>query len=188
MIINKDLHDKLKKDIGYKRYIHSIGVMETAMKLAKYYKVNEEQAKIAGLLHDCGKYENTDQILKDAYKFCIILDDVMEYSKGLVHGPLGGYLAKIHYGVDDNEILEAISFHTTGRKNMTLLDKIIYLADYIEPGRNFNGVDEVRTLAYKNLNKALIKSMDNTIKHVINKKYLLHKNTIDARNSLIIGG
>ena len=80
---------------------------------------------------------------------------------------------------------EAIGCHTTGRENMTLLDKIIFIADYIEPGRKFYGVDEVRELAYKDLDKAVLLSLENTIRHILNKGVLIHPNTINARNYII---
>jgi predicted HD superfamily hydrolase involved in NAD metabolism len=90
------------------------------------------------------------------------------------------------YDVHDKEILSAIYYHTTGKENMSLLEKIVYIADYIEPNRDFEGVERVRELAFVDLNESLIQSMDNTIKYIVDKKILIHLDTIKARNYLIL--
>ena len=175
---------KLKEDIGEKRFTHSIGVMETSFKLARVYGVDEEKAALAGLLHDCAKYKEKRNLLKMANDFDIILDNVMKYNTELIHGPLGVEIARRNYFVTDKEILNAIEIHTTGKENMNLLEKIIFIADYIEPNRKFEGIREVRQLAFEDLNESIIKAMDNTIKYVIDDGGLLHLDTIKARNYL----
>ncbi|MTI66676.1 MAG: HD domain-containing protein [Firmicutes bacterium] len=177
--------DKLKNAIGNKRYNHSLGVMKTAIKLAKKYNVDKKKAAIAGLLHDCAKYKDIQLLLKRAYEFGIILDNTMKKSPSLIHGPLGAEVANKEYNVEDKEILDAIRFHTTGRENMTILEKIVYISDYIEPNRKFNGIENIRYIAYRDLEQALILSMNNTIKYIIDRDLLIHMNTIKARNSLI---
>lgn len=172
-------------EIGEKRFNHSIRVMETALGLAKIYDYNLEKTRTAALLHDCAKYTDKLYLLKLANDFDIILDDVMLHNYELIHGPLGAKIAEKEYGIIDVEILNAIRFHTTGRENMTLLDKIIYISDYIEPGRNFAGVDEVRALAFKSLDESILLAMDNTIKFLINKNNFIHLNTINARNYIL---
>lgn len=180
------MYDKLKEDIGPKRYEHSIRVMDTSIKLAKYYGCNVDKAALAGLLHDCGKLQGKINLLKIAYKFDIILDNVIEHNEELIHGPLGEVLANRIYSIDDEAILNAIGSHTTGRENMSLLEKIVYLADVIEPGRKFEGVAEIRDLAYKNINKSILFAMDRTIMFTLSKGSLIHLDTIKARNYLII--
>ena len=106
-------------------------------------------------------------------------------SINLMHGLAGSIIAKHIMGIEDEDVLNSISYHTTGRKNMTILEKIIYIADYIEPMRNFPGVDELRKIAYSNLDEALLLSFDNTIKYVITKGQLLHLDTIEARNYIL---
>ncbi|MTI48488.1 bis(5'-nucleosyl)-tetraphosphatase (symmetrical) YqeK [Sporosalibacterium faouarense] len=182
---DKEKHKVLKEAIGEARYEHSLGVAKTAIKLAQKYNCSERKAAIAGLLHDCGKLQNADEILKKAKDFGIIQDDVMKNNRGLLHGPVGAVLAKIIYEVEDEDILNAINIHTTGKANMTLLEKIIYLADYIEPGRIFSGVDDIRRIAYVDLDKALLLAMGSTIKYVIDKGLTIHIDTIKARNSII---
>ncbi|WP_077368048.1 bis(5'-nucleosyl)-tetraphosphatase (symmetrical) YqeK [Anaerosalibacter sp. Marseille-P3206] len=175
---------KLNEDISEKRYIHSIGVMETCVKLAKTYGVDEGKAELAGLLHDCAKYKEKRNLLKMTIDFGIILDNVMKYNTKLIHGPLGAEVARRTYLVNDEEILNAIKIHTTGKENMNLLEKIVFIADYIEPNREFEGVKEIRQLAFKDLNESIIKAMDNTIKYVIDGGSLLHLDTVKARNYL----
>lgn len=177
---------ELKERIGINRYNHSLSVMYVAMELATKYGYDVEKAKIAGLLHDCAKYEDKANLLKKVTDFDIILDDVMIENIELIHGPLGAVIAEKEYNISDIEIINAIKFHTTGRENMTLLDKIIYLADYIEPGRRFPGVDKVRELSYVNIDKALVLALENTIKYLIDTNKSIHLDTIRARNHLLL--
>lgn len=183
--MNKSLEEKIIKDIGEKRYNHSVRVMETAIKLAEIYNTDIEKAKVAGILHDCAKIADETNLLKRTNDFDIILDNCMEYNHELIHGPLGAKIAKEEYGIKDEEILDAIYYHTTGRENMSILDKIIYIADYIEPKRNFPGVEEVRSLAFEDIDKSLILAMEKTIIFLIEKNKLIHPDTIKARNYLI---
>lgn len=181
------VHKRLKEDIGIERYNHSLRVVETSIKLAKKYGADVKKTSIAALLHDCAKFTDKKRLLKVSSDFGIILDNVMEYNWHLIHGPLGAKMAEKIYNIHDIEILNAIYYHTTGRENMTLLEKIIYIADYIEPGRSFKGVDEVRDIVNLDLDRGVLHAMDNTIKFVINEGYLIHLNTVKARNNLILG-
>ncbi|WIV10620.1 bis(5'-nucleosyl)-tetraphosphatase (symmetrical) YqeK [Proteiniborus sp. MB09-C3] len=176
---------KLIDSIGYERYSHSIRVMEEAIKLSAIFCCDEKKAAIAGLLHDCGKFSDEDELLKNAYNFDIIQRDACIANSALIHGVLGAEIARKEFHIEDRDILSAIRYHTTGRENMTLIEKIIYISDYIEPERNFPGVDEIRKLAYENLDLALLKAMDKTIKHIIDKGFYIHPDTINARNYLI---
>lgn len=185
-MIEQWIYDKLKKDIGIKRFNHSIGVMNTSMELARHYDYPMGKAKIAGLLHDCGKLQGEINLLKMAYDFDIILDNVMKVNKELIHSPLGAEIAKIEYDVEDEDILNAIRYHTTGRENMGLLEKIVYIADLIEPGRDFPGVEKIRELAYEDIDKSLLFAINNTLRFIIQKGNLIHLDTIKARNQLII--
>lgn len=179
------IRELLIKNIGVNRFNHSLGVMETSIKLAIKYNYDIDKARIAGLLHDCGKYPDLMYLLKRVSEFDIILDDVMKLNKELIHGPLGSKIAEFEYMIKDKEILDSIYYHTTGRENMTLLDKIVYLADYIEPGRVFPGVDKVRELAFENLNQSVLLSMDSTLKYLLDHNKLIHMETIKARNYLL---
>lgn len=173
---------KLKEEIGEKRYIHSLGVMEEAEKLSKLYGGDISKAKIAGLLHDCGKL--TDK--KKAYDIInieklIFPNEIMDNYQ-LLHAYLGRYLAEKIYNIKDVEILDAICFHTTLRDAPTTLDKIIYIADAIEVNRDYDGVEELRELTYKNLDEAILYSLNSTISDLIIKDKYIGIDTLKARN------
>ena len=175
----------LKKELSQERYLHSIGVMETAINLARKHGVSEYKAAIAGLLHDCAKDIPEEEQLKLALEFGILLDEITCFERVLLHGPVGAKLAEIKFGIKDKEILKAIEIHTTGDENMTLLDKIIYIADYIEPGRDFPGVEDIRDKTYEDLDEGVLMGLNSTIVYVLKKNSLLHPRTIDARNMLL---
>lgn len=182
----KEYISRLEKDLNPQRLNHSIRVMETSEKLARLYGEDIEKARLGGLLHDCGKYDSTDKILQEVRDFGIILDSETKRNPKLVHSDLGSYRAEHVYGVEDEDILAAIKYHTIGRKNMSKLEKIVYLADMIEPRRNFPGVEDIRVRCLKDLDDGLLFAIDHTIKYLIDSKSLIHPNTIDARNSLIL--
>lgn len=184
-IILDNLLELLVERIGEKRAEHSIRVMDTAVKLASHYSSDINKARIAGALHDCAKYRDKSYLLKRASDFGIILDKTMIINYQLIHGPLGAKVAEDEFGIEDEEILDAIRYHTTGRENMSLLDKIVYMADYIEPSRNFSGVELARQLAFKDLDEGLIYAMNNTILDLIKTNKLIHLDTIKARNYLV---
>lgn len=175
----------LKTNLKEKRYEHSLGVSSTAVKLADLYGADITKARIAGLIHDCAKCMSDNELIDIANKNGIVIDEVLEETPNLLHGPVASVIAKDEMGICDEEILSSIAYHTTGKENMSLMEKIIYVADYIEPMRDFPGVDKIRKDAMENLDRALLDSFNNTIKHVIDKKQMLHLNTIKGRNYLI---
>lgn len=181
----KGYKEKLKKYIKPGRYDHSIGVMETAVRLAEAYDADVEKAEIAGLLHDCAKSMTVEQMIKLAEENGVHLSKSTLEHPGTMHAPVGAILAEKDFGVHDKEILSAIAAHTTGNTHMSKLDKIIFLADYIEPGRTQPGVEEVRDLAKHNLDAAVLKTFDNTIKHLIATDKPINTHSIKARNELI---
>lgn len=181
----EQIKEYLKKNLKVKRYEHSLGVSSTAEKLAKLYGVDTTKARIAGLVHDCAKCMSDKELIDIANKNEIVIDEVLEETPNLLHGPVASVIARDKMGIYDSDILSSIAYHTTGKKNMNLMEKIIYVADYIEPMRDFPGVDKIRNDAMENLDRALLDSFNNTIKHVIDKKQLLHLNTIKGRNYLI---
>lgn len=161
--IVKKLESKLKPG----RFVHSIGVEYTAANLAFLYGVDVERARLAGLLHDCAKYIPTDEKLKRAKKYGIKISKCEKVNPDLLHGKIGAYLAREKYGVEDEEILSAISYHTTGRPGMTLLEKIIFVADYIEPNRRIiRELPEIRREAYTDLDKCVIHILKNTLEYL----------------------
>lgn len=179
---------KLKDLLSEKRYQHSLGVEKVAVDLAKTYNVPLEQAALAGLLHDFAKGLGNDLLLKKAYEFDILVGDVEQRAPYLLHGPVGARMVQRELGITDQGVLQAIALHTTGAKEMTLLDKIIYLADYIEPARIFPGVEEIRKLSFMDLDKALLLATDSTLAYLLKRRALIHGQTIEFRNSLLING
>lgn len=177
---------RILRDIGEKRYNHTLGVIKTAEELATVYGYDIEKARTAALFHDCGKVKDLTSLLKKAKDFDIILDEKHKKNPELIHAELGSKISEQRYGIRDREILNAIKYHTTGRENMSLLEKIIYIADAIEPGRDYPGVDKLRQLAYTNIDKALIMSMGNTIKYLVEKNQLIDLDTVKARNYLLL--
>lgn len=174
----------VKPQLTEHRYVHTIGVMETAIRLAEKYGADRKKAEMAAIFHDYAKFrpkEEMRQIIVDQKMPAILL----EFNSELWHAPVGAFLAEKEAGIKDGEILDAIRFHTSGRVGMTLLDKIIYLADYIEPGRHFPGVGEVRDLAEKDLDIALIQSMKNTILFLMKKNQQVFPDTFNAYNSIV---
>lgn len=185
-LYNEDeIMDYLRERLNPRRYAHSIGVMDTAVKMAKIYGADFNKAKIAGLVHDCAKNMSDQELMNCASKYNIKLNDILRKSPSLLHGPVGAFIAKELFDIDE-DIFDAIYYHTTGKPNMQLLTKIIYLADYIEPTRNFPGVEKLRELAFQDLNSGLIFAFNNTIKFVIEKNGLIDCKTVEARNYLII--
>ena len=160
--IKKLLSSRLKKD----RYEHTIGVMYTAAALAMNYGEEIQAALTAGLLHDCGKYCSAEEQIQLCRKKNIALSDAEEQMPALVHAKLGVYLAEHEYGITDQSVLDAIRWHTTGRPDMTLLEKIIYIADYIEPNRKLiPGLPEVRKLAFQSIDDAICLWSKNTVEY-----------------------
>ena len=149
--IRKSIERVLKPE----RYRHSLSVALTASCLAMRYGVDVERAYLAGLLHDCAKYDQ-EHYLERAAEAGIEISETERESPGLLHSPLGAYLAKTKYNVDDEEICSAIRYHTIGRANMTMLEKIVYLADYIEPLRGpLNDIDLIRSTAFTDIDRAI---------------------------------
>lgn len=181
----EEIKKYLKERLSEKRYEHSLNVKKTAVKLSETYKGEVEKAALAGLVHDCAKHMSDDEILSLADKNGIFVDEVSRLNPKLLHGNVGSVVAKKIMGVFDQEVLSAIACHTTGKKNMNLLEKIIYIADYIEPARNFQGVEELRKKAFIDLDGAILDAFNNTIQVVINRGQLLHLNTIEGRNYLV---
>jgi predicted HD superfamily hydrolase involved in NAD metabolism len=174
----------VKQQLTDKRYIHTVGVMETAIDLANRYGCSEKQAEIAAIFHDYAKFRP-----KEEMKAIIIEQnmpqDLLQFHHELWHAPVGAYLVQKEVGINDIEILDAIRYHTSGRAKMSTLEKIIYLADYIEPGRSFPGVDEVRELAKKSLDDALLQAVRNTISFLMSKNQPIYPDTFYTYNDLI---
>lgn len=182
-----EIKSNLKERLSAKRYIHSLGVAETAHNMALKYGASPEKAYLAGLIHDSAKELSLKEMHKIVEAANLSLDSEMMASKALLHGPAGSILAETLYRISDKEIKEAIFYHTTGCPHMPILDKIIFLADYIEPSRDFPGVASLRKLSEKDLDDALLAAYDSTIVHLIEQQQYIYELTFQGRNSLIKG-
>lgn len=185
MITEEKIKKKLKKYINAKRYRHTMGVLEMAKELAECYDIDVDQASIAALLHDCAKELSGKELLKIAKAHEIKIDRLLLEEPQLLHGPVGAIIAKEDFGIDDEMVLDAIRYHTTGRKKMTKLDKVIYLADFIEPNRRYPGVEKLRKMAHINLDQGVLGALDESLSYLIKKGRLMHKYTVSARNDMI---
>jgi len=168
------MREKLKLALTEKRYNHSIGVMQTAVSLARLYGANANKTAVAALLHDCAKNYSKSQMLELCERFNVELDPVSKESTGLIHGFLGAVIADKYYGVNDSEIYDAIYYHTIGKPDMSLITKIIYIADYMEPNRDFEGLDELRRLSYKNIDDALLLGLEMSIEDMNSRGIVPH--------------
>ena len=161
---------RIKKTMSEKRYLHTVGVAKEAVKLADMYDEDAEKAYTAALLHDIAKEMPNSSKLNMARAVGIKIDEELEKMPHLLHGALGAQIAKVDFGIDDEYILDAIRYHTTGRANMTNLDKIIYLADLIEPNREiYEGLSLIRQKAYDNLDEAVHEGIKDSIAYVEKK-------------------
>ena len=152
------IQEKLKKVQNERRYEHTLGVAYTATCLAYRYGEDPEKARLAGLLHDCAKHLSGEKALEMCAKYDLPVNNIEKNNPFLLHGKVGALIAQKKFNVDDEDILNAITYHTTGRPVMSLLEKIIYVSDYIEPNRDFaSNLDTVRNLAFENLDMALMK-------------------------------
>ncbi|NLK91010.1 MAG: HD domain-containing protein [Clostridiales bacterium] len=180
------IHYRLKQDMSPQRYKHTQGVVDTAVYLANKYGADKDAAYMAALLHDYAKDFSKEQVKEYISRNGLTVDDIMLNVHQLLHGKIAAHIAREQFNIHDEDVLNAIEYHTTGRKKMSKLEKIIYLADFIEPGRNYAGVEELREVAEQDLNKAVLLALNNTIKYVISMEKLLHTNTIEARNTLLL--
>ena len=164
------MEKRLKKELDNERFQHTLGVMYTAAALAMAYEVDLEQALYAGLLHDCAKSIPNEKKLALCEKYQITVSNAEKINPSLLHAKLGAYYARHIYEVQDERILHAIKVHTTGEPGMNTLDKIIYIADYIEPNRNqAPNLEIVRKLAFENLDAAMDKILSDTLNYLREK-------------------
>ena len=169
--------------IRAKRIPHVRGCEEEAVKLARRWGADPEQARKAAILHDCTKYLTLEEQLSLCEKYGIMLDDLERTALKLLHSKTGAAIAKYEYGMPE-EICSAIFYHTTGRADMTLLEKILYIADYMEPSRDFDGVEQLRKLVYRDLNAAVRLGLEMTMEEMKGYGSPVHEKTLEALDFL----
>ena len=169
--------------LKHKRIPHVLGTEQEAIRLAERYGADVEKARVAALLHDCTKKLDMPEQLALCRQYGIELDELEQKALKLLHAKTGAAIARDVYGVDD-EIYRAIWWHTTGHADMTLLEKIIYLADYIEPSRDFPGVDDLRNCVYRDLDEGLLMGLQMTIDEMTEMGNPVHHATVEAHDWL----
>ncbi len=162
---------------------HVLGTAATAVKLAEKYGADVHRAEVAGLLHDCTKKLSMDEQLALCERYGIVLDELEKKALKLLHAKTGAALARDVFGVDD-EVYNAILWHTTGKPDMTVLEKVIYLADFIEPTRDFPGVDTLREAVWQDLDRGLLMGLEMTVEEMEEMGNPIHVNTLRARDYL----
>lgn len=166
------MRKKLKEQLDKERYQHTLGVMYTAASLAMCHGADMEQAMYAGLLHDCAKCIPHEKKFELCREYNIEVTPIEKKNPSLLHAKLGAEVAKRRYGIDNAEIFHAITVHTTGCPNMNLLDKILYVADYIEPHRDAApNLAEVRRLAFADLDKCLYRILEDSLEYIYSRNF-----------------
>ena len=177
-----EIIEYVKSNLSEKRFTHIKGVAETAKDLAVFYGENPLYAEMAGYLHDIAKEISLEEM--NALAENIELGDDIRASKAMMHAIAGACLARKLFDIPD-EVYYACYYHTTGRENMTCLEKIVFLADMIEPSREFTGLEEIRALSKTDLNKAVLASLNSTIRHLVKTDKKIHYPSIKTRNFLL---
>lgn len=176
---------KIKNRFSKSRWEHILGVRETALDLAAINGADQEKTALAALLHDYGKTLTGKELIAKAKELGLMLCEDDYLCPDLLHGPVGALLVKEDLNISDEEILQSIASHTLGSEAMSMLDKIIFLADMIEPTRDYPGVEELRRQVYYDLDKGLLNGFNQTINHVIALNGIIHTRTIVSRNALL---
>lgn len=175
--------EAVKHVLSEKRYAHTIRVMETAEELGRQYGGNLESIKLAALLHDYAKCFTVDELKKNIKKYSLP-SSLLNHHYELWHGPVAAAIMEYEYGIDNKDILHAIYYHTTGRAGMMTVEYIIFVADYIEPGRSFPGVDLVRELVKTDLMLAARAAIKSTITYLMTKDSIIHPDSFYMYNRL----
>ena len=191
MVYTDEIEQILKRELSKERYLHTLGVRDCAVELAKRYNLDVKKAELAGLLHDCAKCKTNDELKEIIDKFLDDVDKNELKNYKTLHAPVGAYYAKEKFNIEDNEVLSAIRWHTLGRVNMTTFEKIIFLADKIEKNtRDLNYRNEIIKIlndneGEKGLNLALLRCFIETVKSLAERRLYICKTTIDVYNWLL---
>lgn len=165
------IKEKLSKKLSVKRFDHTIGVSYTAAAMAMRYGLDVDRAAMAGLLHDCAKYMTDDELIEKCTKYGIECSETELRNGYLLHAKLGAYLSKEKYGIEDEEICSAVRYHTTGKPAMSVLEAIVFTADYIEPGRKvLSNFKLIRSMAFVDLDEAVYLILKNTLSYLNDEK------------------
>ncbi len=180
MELNKAI-EIVKHQLDKKRFDHTLRVLDTAQELAKRFAAPLRKVELAAVFHDYAKQRSTEELRREIIS-SDLPKDLLDYHAELWHGPVGAIFVERECGITDKEILTAICCHTTGKPHMNQIEMIVYLADYIEPGRSFPGLDEVREAAKQDLLYACWMVSRNTVSYLLNKEVTIYPDSIHAYN------
>lgn len=188
-LVFNNIRESLITELSESRYKHTIGVEYTAASLAMKYQYNIEKARMAGLLHDCAKNISDDNLLQLCIADNIEIKEIEKTCKYLLHSKYGAFLAKSKYGIDDEDILNAIYYHTIGRPHMSILEKIVFVADYIEPGRDkAKNLEIIRKVAFEDIDLAIYMILRDTIEYLNNTVSFIDSDTLKTYEFYKQGG
>ena len=187
MLCNELVRQSILSRLSGYRYQHTLGCEKAAVELARRFGADEEKAAFAAILHDITKRHSREEQLYLCEKYDIIPCDVERIEWKMLHGKTAAAIAKHEYGAPE-DVCDVIACHTTGKAGMTMLDKVIYLADFIEETRDFDGVEPARRLAQHDIDRALLYCYDSSLSDLVSRGKLIHRDTIEARNDLILHG
>ncbi|KFX58583.1 HD domain-containing protein [Clostridium botulinum] len=186
MISIEEMKLYLKDNLKQNRYNHTLGVVETAKKLAEINGISIEKAEIAAFAHDVAKNLSLEKMQSIIDKNNLELTNTEKENSNLWHSIIAPIEARNKLEIDNEEILDAIRWHTTGKENMSILTKIIYIADMIEPGRDFPGVEKIRQTTFENLEAGVLLGLTESMKDLLNRNLIIDLNTIKARNYFLL--
>ncbi len=179
------LKAQLKREVSESRYRHSLEVAKCSVMLAKRFDVDPLKAEAIAILHDYCKDWETHLLAQYVRENAELSNELLDFGKVLWHGPVASLVIQDEFGISDPEFIAAVRYHSTGRAGMGLQEKIICVADYIEPTRNFAGVEQIRFLAEKDLNLATLAVFDSTIEFLLKKKARIYPLTLESRNFIL---
>lgn len=183
---NEEFKNLIKGKLKESRYIHSLNVADSAKILAAKYGCDEEKAYTSGLLHDVMKNASDEEQLEAISKAGWELTDCEKANKKLWHAVAGAAFMKTELDIKDEAMIEAVRYHTTARKNMSVLEKVIYVADFISADRDYPEVDDVRKAAEESLEKAMMLGLEFCIQEIAKRRQILHPDSVDAYNEIIL--
>jgi predicted HD superfamily hydrolase involved in NAD metabolism len=179
-----EIIEAVQQTMSEQRMQHVLRVEETALQLAEKYGADLEKASIAALIHDVAKQQE-DSEMRDIIISENLDLDLLQYGNAIWHGPVGAVLARRQFGIEDEEILRAIENHTIGAPEMSLVEQVIFVADYIEPGRDFPGVEKAREIAAESLSEAVKYEIRETLKHLIERQQRVYPRAIESYNAWV---
>ncbi len=183
---NEEFKSLIKGKLKESRFVHSLNVADSAKELALLYGCDEEKAYTAGLLHDVMKNASEKEQLNAINKAGWQLTDCEKANPKLWHAVAGAAFMKTELGIEDNDLIEAVRYHTTARRKMSVLEKVIYVADFVSADRNYPEVEEVREASKQSLEKAMMLGLEFCIQEIAKRRQILHPDSVDAYNEIIL--